>query len=157
MSASEADLHQVSEDHYQDGVGELFQITRDQYAANRKANVRGTANPSIMNNPFWLFQVSPKGIDAWSARAAFGNTKDPFTDTKDPVWCFNRFGGTRIKLPDGRIVCIGGEHEDSYDPDFCIYNGDYFINQYPLETTVGPLHHEAQIGAILELLISYKP
>ena len=25
-------------------------------------------------------------------------------------------------LPDGRVVEIGGEHEDFYDPDFCIYN-----------------------------------
>ncbi len=26
------------------------------------------------------------------------------------------------KLPDGRFVQIGGEHEDFYDADFCIYN-----------------------------------
>ena len=39
-----------------------------------------------------------------------------------PVWCFNRFGGTVTKLPDGCFVHIGGEHEDFYDPDFCIYN-----------------------------------
>ncbi|HWZ96624.1 MAG TPA: hypothetical protein VN025_02595 [Candidatus Dormibacteraeota bacterium] len=25
-------------------------------------------------------------------------------------------------MPDGRVVCIGGEHEDFYDPDFHIYN-----------------------------------
>jgi hypothetical protein len=36
--------------------------------------------------------------------------------------CFSRFGGTVTKLPDGRFVHIGGEHEDFYDPDFCIYN-----------------------------------
>jgi len=29
---------------------------------------------------------------------------------------------TRTRMSDGRIICIGGEHEDSYDPDFCIYN-----------------------------------
>ena len=22
------------------------------------------------------------------------------------------------------MICIGGEHEDYYDPDFCIYNDD---------------------------------
>jgi hypothetical protein len=26
-------------------------------------------------------------------------------------------------LPDGWYVYIGGEHDDSYDPDFVIYNG----------------------------------
>lgn len=61
-----------------------------------------------------------------------------------PGWCFNRFGATRPKLPDGRTVCIGGEHEDSYDPDFYIYNGKYgnplhkssYIRQLPnLNTT----------------------
>jgi hypothetical protein len=31
-------------------------------------------------------------------------------------------GMTTTALPDGRNVCIGGEHEDYYDPDFCIYN-----------------------------------
>jgi hypothetical protein len=38
------------------------------------------------------------------------------------MWCFDRFGGSRTTLPDGRIVHIGGEHEDYYDPDFFIYN-----------------------------------
>jgi hypothetical protein len=30
-------------------------------------------------------------------------------------------------LPDGRFIQIAGEHEDHYDPDFCIYN-DVFIH-----------------------------
>lgn len=25
-------------------------------------------------------------------------------------------------MTDGRVICVGGEHEDFYDPDFCIYN-----------------------------------
>ena len=31
-------------------------------------------------------------------------------------------GRSTVWLPDGRVVLIAGEHEDSYDPDFCIYN-----------------------------------
>jgi hypothetical protein len=31
-------------------------------------------------------------------------------------------------LPDGRAIQIGGEHEDYYDPDFCIYN-DVFVHE----------------------------
>jgi hypothetical protein len=39
-----------------------------------------------------------------------------------PIWTFDRMGATRTELADGRLVCVGGEHEESYDPDFCIYN-----------------------------------
>ena len=39
-----------------------------------------------------------------------------------PGWCFARYGQSKTRLPDGRIVLIGGEHEDYYDPDFFIYN-----------------------------------
>lgn len=38
------------------------------------------------------------------------------------VWPGYRFGGTETELRDGRRVFIAGEHEDYYDPDFCIYN-----------------------------------
>jgi hypothetical protein len=38
-----------------------------------------------------------------------------------------RFGQSITCLPDGRVVQIGGEHEDYYDPDFCIYN-DVFVH-----------------------------
>ena len=38
------------------------------------------------------------------------------------MWCFDRFGKSETTLPDGRVIHIGGEHEDYYDPDFFIYN-----------------------------------
>ena len=41
-----------------------------------------------------------------------------------PIWNFERMGSTRTPHPDGRMICIGGEHEDYYNPDFCIYNDD---------------------------------
>ncbi|MGC2283799.1 MAG: hypothetical protein WA542_00990 [Candidatus Acidiferrum sp.] len=58
-----------------------------------------------------------------------------------PIWTFERYGATRSELPDGRVICIGGEHEDSYDPDFHIYNdvvafgpeGEIEIYGYPEE------------------------
>jgi len=53
-------------------------------------------------------------------------TTNPHINTNSlpqPIWCFKRVGNTRTRLPDGRIICVGGEHEDFYDPDFCIYNG----------------------------------
>ena len=123
IDTCEGVVKRVPRGYRQEEAGDSFQITRDRYVANRKADVRGTANPSIMNNPFWIFQVSPEALNAWGARNRFGIEEEYAADLKYPVWCFIRFGTTRTKLPDGRIICIGGEHEDSYDPDFFIYNG----------------------------------
>ncbi len=39
-----------------------------------------------------------------------------------PFWSWQRFGRTSTRLDDGRIIHIGGEHEDFYDENFCIYN-----------------------------------
>lgn len=39
-----------------------------------------------------------------------------------PFWSWRRFGRTSTRLADGRVIHIGGEHEDCYDVDFCIYN-----------------------------------
>lgn len=127
IDTSEGGVNRVPRGYRQEGAGDLFQITHDQYVANRKANARGTANPSIMNNPFWIFQVGSEGLDAWGARNLFKIEEEYAADLKDPVWCFIRFGATRTKLPDGRLICIGGEHEDDYDPDFYIYNGMVFF------------------------------
>lgn len=130
MCPSESDLAELPQGCRQEEAGDLFEITRDQYVANRKADARGTANPSLMNNPFWLSQVCPGGLCAWDARMVFRNAEDPIADSDGPVWCFRRFGATRTELPDGRIVYIGGEHEDGYDPDFCIYNGKCSTDQH---------------------------
>ena len=43
------------------------------------------------------------------------------------MWCNQRFGKSLTFLPDGRIIEIGGEHEDFSDPDFHIYN-DVFVH-----------------------------
>lgn len=124
MFESEIDLNDLPGGYRQEQASDLLQITREQYVADQNAETRGTANPSVMNKPFWIFQVGPGGFPAWKARTAFGNIEeDSFAN---PVWCFTRFGATRTRLPDGRVVCIGGEHEDYYDPDFCIYNGKFF-------------------------------
>ena len=101
----------------------LFQVSPDQYLANRKADVRGTANPSIMDNPFWIYQVGPNGFEAWGARTIFESVENPCVDFNIPVWCFDRVGATYTKIPDGRLICIGGEHADVDNRDFCIYNG----------------------------------
>ena len=80
----------------------------------------GGRNPTRMDVPFWLDQIRT-GANAYAARRRLG-----FDGVEGrrltPTWCFERFGQSRTRLPDGRVVCVGGEHEDYGDPDFCIYN-----------------------------------
>lgn len=95
-----------------------------------------TTNPQRMNNPFWDDMIR-SGKNAYLAREHFQDKKD--FNKPGAVWCFNRFGSSLTKLPDGRYVQVGGEHEDYYDPDFYIYNdvvvhdgqGNFEIYGYP--------------------------
>jgi hypothetical protein len=100
----------------------LMTATPDDF---RRAPTRrfGAANPEPMNEPFWLAMIR-SGLEAYGAGQTFGV---PRACPRDPVWCARRFGQSLTFLPDGRIVLIGGEHEDFYDPDFCIYN-DVFVH-----------------------------
>ncbi len=84
----------------------------------------GTTNPERMDEPFWLGMI-PSGVNGYQATVRFNA---PSSMGISPVWCAQRFGQTLTFLPDGRVVQIGGEHEDSYDPDFCIYN-DVFVHE----------------------------
>jgi hypothetical protein len=78
----------------------------------------GSANPERMNNPVWEWLVKSR-LSAW---AATQRLQGPSAMKAGPGWCFDRFGQSSTVLPDGREVLVGGEHEDSYDPDFYIYN-----------------------------------
>jgi len=84
-----------------------------------------------------------------------------------PTWTFDRLGATQTTLPDGRLVCIGGEHEDFYDPDFCIYNdvvvlgpsGATEIYGYPKKVFPPTDFHTASLvgsGIIVIGCIGYK-
>jgi ankyrin repeat protein len=84
----------------------------------------GERNPERMNVPFWEAMIRC-GTSAEDARRWFEAACGP---VPGPVWCAYRFGQSLTLLPDGRAVQIGGEHEDWYDPDFCIYN-DVFVHE----------------------------
>lgn len=94
----------------------------------------GKQNPQRMNNPFWEAMVRTR-LSAYGGATKFESR----SFDSDPVWCFSRFGQSLTRLPDGRLVEIAGEHEDHYDPDFCIYNdvivhhgdGTFDIMGYP--------------------------
>ena len=126
----------IDEDDEDEGLSEPLPAPReifDQWRAPRF----GDDNPTRMDNPVWAWLVRTR-ISAYAAvrRYAAGSAL-----THGPAWCFRRFGKSRTRLPGGRIVCIGGEHEDHYDPDFFIYNdvvviapdGDIAIYGYPRE------------------------
>jgi hypothetical protein len=92
----------------------------------------GTANPERMNMAFWEWMIrggqgiseirnNPKFEGFGPCHARFVFKVSPSRE-EGPIWTFSRYGATRTVLPDGRAVCVGGEHEDYYDPDFCIYN-----------------------------------
>ena len=80
-------------------------------------------NPEAMHEPFWEGMIRA-GITSRMARRIFAG---PSPVGLGPVWCAQRFGQSITRLLDGRIVQVGGEHEDWSDPDFCIYN-DVFVH-----------------------------
>lgn len=136
-------------------------ITREMFEAGRERRF-GTANPELMRVPFWEAMIrggKPPNDPEWLAlkcRAESRSEKPyqgygpyeirkrfdvPSPDKAGPIWMFARLGDTETRLPDGRLVCVGGEYEDWYDPDFCIYNdvvvfepdGTFRIYGYPRE------------------------
>lgn len=116
-----------------------MEITRGMFEAQRTRRF-GASNPERMKLEFWEAMVrNEEGVpttrgderDAaelgsypYQVRAYFGMEDDYSV----PVWTFNRMGATSTPHPDGRLICIGGEHEDSGDPDFCIYNDVVIID-----------------------------
>jgi ankyrin repeat protein len=130
-----------------DYEGEL-QVSRDEYLVGKERRF-GSANPEVIEVPFWKAMVR-SGVIAYRARDAFDDNQY-FRDA--PVWCFHRFGKSITELPDGRFVEIAGEHEASYDPDFCIYNdvivhhggGKFDILGYPREVFPPTDFHSATL------------
>src|SRR4029079_15688756 len=98
----------------------------------------GTTNPERIVEPFWesMIRAGVSGSEGMTVFDSEGRGSHP-----GPIWCAQRFGQSLTFLPDGRTVQIAGEHEDWYDPDFCIYNdvfvhgadGSVFIYGYPEE------------------------
>ena len=64
------------------------------------------------------------GVCAYTPRKRYNDKNCPH-----PIWCYERYGRTITELNDGRVVEIGGEHEDYYDEDFMIYNDVVVYNR----------------------------
>jgi hypothetical protein len=84
-----------------------------------RSPVRGKKNPQSMDNPLWQWCILNPELSAYEVGQNFDG---PDSFSNGPCWCFDRLGRATVNLPDGRIVHVGGEHEDHYDPDFYIYN-----------------------------------
>ncbi|KAK8044677.1 hypothetical protein PG993_004701 [Apiospora rasikravindrae] len=96
---------------------------------------------AAQENPFGAYSILQEsdrfpnynGIDDFWAPETENSTGEEGGEDKEqvartcsrrlPTWTFaSRFGQTMTRLPDGRLVFIGGEYDDSYDPDFHVYN-----------------------------------
>jgi hypothetical protein len=78
----------------------------------------GKSNPERIKSNIWKWLVH-SGLSGYSSTQKMNG---PSPIDEGPTWSFDRSGKTTTKLPDGRTVFIGGEHEDYYDSDFYIYN-----------------------------------
>jgi hypothetical protein len=125
-----------------------MEITREIFDQQRRPRF-GAANPERMQLPFWEWMIrgedqSRTEDDETDIIMRDGKLKSPYGPYRardlfnvplvredGPIWTFDRMGATRTELSDGRIVCIGGEHEDWYDPDFHIYN-DVVVSLLPV-------------------------
>jgi hypothetical protein len=120
-----------------------MQISRELFDQQRRPRF-GNSNPEHMRLAFWEWMIRGKenpptdeegglvglgfnmregklksGYGPCRARDFF---KVPLNREDVPIWTLDRMGRTTSELSDGRVGYIGGEHKDSYDPDFCIYN-----------------------------------
>lgn len=94
--------------------------------------IRGTKNPQKITAPYYYYVMS-KGYNADRIRQQtqfepIKRRKVPktylfrATEKYYPLWNYHIFGTSSTLLADGSVVHIGGEHEDWYDEDFCIFN-----------------------------------
>jgi ankyrin repeat protein len=107
----------------------LLDCTENEFEVGRVRRF-GARNGDDMTSPYMLAMIR-SGVNAYGAMQQLCNDPNKYRRFGEgaipPVWCAHRFGQSLTLLPDGRIVQIGGEHEDYYDPDFCIYN-DVFVH-----------------------------
>ena len=107
----------------------LQDITQDQFLRAHQPRF-GSQNPEICNELFWQAMIVTRE-SAYGGKLAIQADTDEWYQkiaALGPAWSADRFGQSITWLDDGRCIEIAGEHEDSYDPDFYIYN-DVFVHE----------------------------
>lgn len=79
------------------------------------------------NSAFGCEKASSSPYGPYRARDLFNI---PLNREGGPIWTFDRMGATPSQLVDGRVIFLGGEHQDYYDLDFCIYNDVVVLGPY---------------------------
>lgn len=109
-------------------------ITKDAYLKQRYTR-RAASGPERMRVPLWEWAARYRA-EPYQTNEEFGATHE----YSRPQWAFTRYGVSYTLLPDGRVLAIGGEHEDFYDSDFFIYN-DVIVFRGP---SITRLHEHVQ-------------
>jgi len=109
---------------------ELTMISNDEFRSARTRRF-GIGNPEEVRDLFWHGMIRA-GVAAFQAKRRFQGAD---ADDRSAVWCAQRFGQSISFLPNGDIVQVAGEHEDSYDEDFCIFN-DVFLHTHDGEIRI---------------------
>jgi len=140
LEKAEEDADRLRKAEPPPGIGEAEFLT---WRSPREVS----SNPTRLENPLWKWMVRTRW-DAYKANELFAGPS-PFD--AGPMWTFQRCGRSETSLADGRVLYIGGEHEDYYDPDFYIYNdvtlidsdGEISIFCYPREDFAPTDFHSA--------------
>jgi hypothetical protein len=109
-------------------------VTREEFDQQRKRRF-GWSNPERHDFAHWEWMVRTR-FNAYQGREKHGVSRSSSRSSYDRDWCFDRFGTSLTRMPDGRLICVGGEHEDWYDSDFCIYNDVIVLRPAPGEEMV---------------------
>ena len=92
----------------------------------------GISNPEKKNdNFFWQYMVDHPDYESWKARQIID------ANPHWPIYSFDRLGQA-TKIFNGKKIYIGGSYEDSYDPDFFIYNDIVVIDDNNIDIYIYP-------------------
>jgi hypothetical protein len=96
----------------------------------------GTANPERVDLPHWDWMIRNRMMVSrvrfqLGIEFDYAEERPRYRGHEHADFCYQRHGATRTQMPDGRIIALGGEHEDYGMIDFCIYNDVFVLRPAP--------------------------
>ena len=134
----------------------IVEPTREEFLAGRGRKY-GRGNPDPVEDPFLEFMIRTRAEPfflrdkySWTMEHYF---QDAPEKDRTAIWSFRRIGYSMTPVYNEWRVYIGGEHDDSYDPDFLIYNdvivrgpaGEVWIYAYPRDAFIPTDFHTATL------------